>query len=136
MVVVVLGVAMAAIGCTTDALETDDRAVQAVIRGTVRGPDGNGVAGVAATVRMIRGGGCGSLEEPGTFPPVTTSLSGEFLKVLVVPLSAPFTGCIGVQFTPPASSKLRPAIVSDHLLAFLPEGESPDTLVLSVTLRP
>src|SRR5688572_27960622 len=103
-----LGVALAFFfGCTGDSISTEEGAVQAVVRGTVRGPNGVGVAGVTAMARVFRSGQCGSGQEPGTFPSVATLSSGEFLRVLVVPLSAAFTGCVEVQFTPPASSGLR-----------------------------
>jgi hypothetical protein len=130
-----LGMPLLAGACTGDSPVIGEGSVQAVVRGEVRGPEGIPVRGAVVATRVFRDGVCDPAEEPGSFSPAATGNSGEFLHVLVVPLSAPFTGCVQVEVTPPISSELEARVIEGDLLNFVKEGEPPDTLVLLVTLR-
>jgi hypothetical protein len=68
----------------------------------------------------------------GTFPTVTTSSSGTFQKLVIIPFRSPFLGCVATEVIPPLSTGLAAIAITDLELNFRSEVEVPDTVFVEV----
>lgn len=87
-------------------------------------------------IRLLRQGVDGTLEEtPAALAPSFTDAEGKFVRLIVMPLFSPFTGCIELQVTPTEGSHLEPRMVPATCVNFVPENQVADTAVVNIILE-
>lgn len=132
----VLAFGFAAGSCSDGVSQVADVAgVMAVVAGVVRDADGNAVPGASVASLVYRSATCPGPEEPGSFPSVATDSLGAFFSHLIIPLTAPFKGCLVLVVTasPPGGSALLPDTVTGVTVRFI-EGTPPDTVRVDFVL--
>jgi hypothetical protein len=132
LIAVVLGLSSS--GCSEDAQILDGSpGVHGVVRGRVLTISGDPVSGASVRVFVFHDGECEDGQGPvGTFSSITTSASGTFSKLVIIPFTSPFSGCLATEVVPPLSTGLGATTVTDLELTFRSEVEVPDTVFVEV----